>query len=355
MSIYSFQRLKSVILISSALLYYFIGIIGFLSYLIASFDLFRRKSLFDWYLLILIFSILLIAILKSDPITGLSAFRFHYGFFLFFYFFSYSRVGFNTENIYKLLIVMVLAEAVLIHGVGYPAHLLPNYPDLEARSHFGEWQRVYSFGGNASVTGALMAMLLSVSIFNLSKNILHVSAFYFIASGSGLLAYLMLLFFRLRIYLILIISALIMLFIASSFFGLYELFTGSGNPILNKVTFLYIDYLWVDKSTRVAQAINSSSLDAIIFGNPTTIYLGGDFSFLNFFINHGLFGIFVFLMFVGSKINRKNFIGVSIGLITLLHYQVIFSLPGQLIFGYLLSLKDTNDGFFYQEQNLKRA
>tara|TARA_B100000242_G_C42835142_1_gene387953 strand:- start:30 stop:278 length:249 start_codon:yes stop_codon:yes gene_type:complete len=69
---------------------------------------------------------------------------------------------------------------------------------------------------------------------------------------------------------------------------------------------------------------------------------GGDFALLGFFKSNGILGLVILLTIIYSNINRFNYLPILIMIVFSLHYYIIFSGPGQLIFAYLLSINQKN-------------
>jgi hypothetical protein len=67
--------------------------------------------------------------------------------------------------------------------------------------------------------------------------------------------------------------------------------------------------------------------------------IGGDFYWIYFFQWFGIIGISFYAFFFVMNINKITFFPILILVIATLHYHVIFSIPGQMILGYLLSRK----------------
>ena len=94
------------------------------------------------------------------------------------------------------------------------------------------------------------------------------------------------------------------------------------------------------KISQISIAFNNMQVVDFLFGSG---YIkGGDFVWLHFFRAHGLFGAFVMALLILTNINKKNAFGVLIIVLMTGHYFVLFSLPGQLITGYLLATNEIN-------------
>jgi hypothetical protein len=106
----------------------------------------------------------------------------------------------------------------------------------------------------------------------------------------------------------------------------------------------YINHLYENKILQIGEAWSDLTIFQVFFGSLNISDMGGDILWLSFFKIFGLYGTLLLLFFLYHKVNKKNFLGVLLIVIFTTHYFVLFSMPGQLIFGYLLALKPlTND------------
>jgi hypothetical protein len=153
-----------------------------------------------------------------------------------------------------------------------------------------------------------------------------------IGGGSGMFAWIGYVIFRFRKRRGFFINSLI-------FLSLWFLFA-SNFEFLYKVSPGYLSYLIELKISQISIAFNNMQVVDFLFGSG---YIkGGDFVWLHFFRAHGLFGAFVMALLILTNINKKNAFGVLIIVLMTGHYFVLFSLPGQLITGYLLATNEIN-------------
>ena len=101
---------------------------------------------------------------------------------------------------------------------------------------------------------------------------------------------------------------------------------------------LPIFYLLNDKTERLIASLTNMSLIEHLIGSLNYIDSGGDFTFLNFYKCHGISGILIILGLVIRNLSSKNKLPIFLLLFFSFHYYIIFSAPGQVLFGYLLSL-----------------
>ena len=83
----------------------------------------------------------------------------------------------------------------------------------------------------------------------------------------------------------------------------------------------------------------------LLFGEfvQSELPIGGDFYWLYFFQWFGLSGLVFYFVFIILNMNKKNIFPLLVLIISTLHYHTIFSIPGQLIFGYILSRRSVKD------------
>ena len=234
----------------------------------------------------------------------------------------------------QLLIVMliiIVVEGVLVNTV-INAGDLPNYPDPKTSSkHFSDvWQRIYAYGGNSSVTGVLLVAVLSIVEPSFFLVLSSIVLLFFVGSGSGVIS---LVFYVLSILnknlklLFLVWALIIWYFFVPDIDALY------------KISPKYFEVLLALKQEQMLKVIDNMDGWQIFFGTASVSNMGGDFLWKSFFHTHGIAGVMLMLFFMLTHINRSNVFGVFIIFLMTSHYFVLFSLPGQLIAGYLLAIK----------------
>ena len=115
---------------------------------------------------------------------------------------------------------------------------------------------------------------------------------------------------------------------------------GGSTLFLGKISFEYILYLLSYKFAEISSYYYDVSLAAIFLGNlyvNDNLSIASDFGLIGLLKVHGIAGLVLFFAFVLININRVNIHSTIILLATLIHYSAIFSLPGQLIFAYILT------------------
>ena len=328
---------------------YYLGPFAFISYLIAAIFAKYKLKLVEWLLILVLFFTAIIAFFLYGLSNVLNLYIFHWGFIFYFLFFKNFRELFNNRKIFFTLIFISIIEGILVNTIVDPT-LLPNYPSYEKSSHFTNlslaggtgFQRALSFGGNASVTGVLIVALFTTLPFSKLKLFVSSIAIVFVASGSGFLSFILSIYSSLKklknwalITLLSIVSTLGIFFINIFFKDVAKYFY--------KGSFYYLSFLFNQKLERVYSTLDNMDFNQIIFGSLNYFDAGGDFSSLGFFKCHGIVGLIIITLFVCLNLSSKNRFPIFLIILFTFHYHIVFSTPGQLIFGFLLSLKNEKD------------
>ena len=315
-----------------SIFYVYIGPLAFAAYGLAIFRSKLKLPLIDWFILINIIISILVASFFINIFEIFQMYRFYWGFLIFYIFFrSIQNINFNFDKLLITLIILTIIESVLVNSI-ISAEILPNYPSkFTSSSHFSElYQRVFGFGGNPAVLSVLLVAILCLSSQSIGLVVGVLITTMVASSGSGFIAFLIYIVFHKFKHKGLI---LIILFIATMI--AYQV----NADIFYKVSWEYLTYLIENKVLQIEGVWSNLTKFQVLFGTQNLSDLGGDFVWLSFFNIYGLYGSSLFIFFILHKLNKKNLLGVFIILILTFHYFVLFSMPGQLIFGYLLALK----------------
>lgn len=280
---------------------------------------------------------------------------YYFGFILFYFYFKISKRKLDLMLLIKVLCLEVLLEAILINTI-LPAKLLPNYPAFtEGSPHyklfFNIFQRPYSIGSNATVTSTLILILYIYvkSNFNLSikLNLLVFGALLVSLSGTGIALYFIYITFSYFKPSPKSLFIFISLFILSYFLVQY-LETSD----FSKFSSIYLNQLFELKFEQIDNYLKQLN-DAfqIYFGKnhqaKMDVVTFNDFSINDAFYNLGLLGLVIYLLFIFSNINSKNYVMILFFLIAAFHYGAIFNIIGQFLLGYILNIavkiKNEND------------
>ena len=318
-----------------SLFYYWLGPVSFIVY---PYAIFKTKWSFpnkDWFMIFSISFLFIFSCFNIGILESMEVYRFHWGFLFFYFFFRSTNQFFNVNQLFFIMLALIYFEVILVNTFVDPG-MLPNYPDKDVSpAHFSDtWQRPYSFGGNSAVTSVLLISLLP--LLNPGYFLLFLSGVttVVIGSGSGMAAFLLYFFYRLRglkAFILILISIYLWLIIAPLI------------PILYKVSPGYLAYLFELKFSQIHEVyINFSIFDKVM---GKSVDKGGDFLWLHFLKIHGYVGGLLISFFFLTHINKINFVSIFIIIFFSAHYFVLFSLPGQLIVGYLLALNNQKSNF----------
>lgn len=284
--------------------------------------------------------------------------RVFWGFLAFLLFFSLTET--NLLNFARFMALVAICEYFVLQYDSNFVFLFPNYisPDVAYRFYeaAGFQAGAYGFGGNRTVTSCLFlawfAHLSSQDRFggnlrgsnsnvHLYDKILFLFAIMVTFSGT---ASLLLFFFLVGRFIqsrnITVTLPLMFLLLVA---GLALLLSNSVRRFsLDYVIFIF-DYKYrqlVDATRLLAETpffgkFQFATESAVIPNYGVTF---PEFALLEFTVNNGVIGLCVFLSLILSKLNRKNFWAIAIICISSAHYGLIFTLPGQIMFGYFLSI-----------------
>jgi hypothetical protein len=314
---------------------------------------------FSYFSLIISLIIIYYASVKlasHDVAASILTIKYFFGFFLFYFLFDLkSNLVINFVKLALLISIITIAEALLVNTI-IPREMWLHYPVDEfgdighAGLFWGVYQRPYGIGTSATVTSALIVVLISLGDsqkLRKKKNIyefwLPILAVFLSLSGTGILllaAYYLIKHFK--ISLVLFIAFLPFILIVFSNLSLQI-------NLFEKIAPKYILYLLEYKKIQILEEFNIASLNEIIFGINWSIDspmpLGGDLGFLNAY-NYGGFFVIIFYLVLCTFIYWRGKFTFALNLLLLsgLHYFALFTLLGQIIFGYLLfhSIKKRN-------------
>lgn len=292
--------------------------------------------------------------LQSLPIIDcIQIMRVYFGFYFFYlYFKSLPSLRFiNFDRLALYVSLAVILEAILINTVLDPRQLnvFPNFDSSTGRTAlFGFYQRPYSIGSSPSVTGVLIAVLLSLSrlhytTFKKSRltELISFLATLSLASGTGVIAFFL--------YFIGSIKKKFILFLNVAFFLPFVFLVIYNTEQFSKLSLWYIEYLIDFKFNQIHEYLS----DTLLKGNLTELFwvgafrggegaYGGDFGWLDYFGSTGIVGLLLFIIFFISRVNSINKIPLFILIITSFHYSAITSVIGQILVGFCFALTGEN-------------
>jgi len=343
----SFNYMSNIFLLLFFFYYYFPQEIGMILYSFLLYSLLVQINIrlkpIDFTLIIVSAALCFYYVFSNQaPIFDIfNIIRFSAGI-LFFVLYFNNKESFDGTKLLYLLIISIYVEALLINSV-ISIYDMPNFPAEEqgANSHFTSvvaktWEEggrfgqerigldlPIGFGGIRSVTSNILVLVLFLSKRSLINELIVLATILFLGTGTGLLSFLIYLVFKKRyIYLNLIYLLPIILLI--------------DNSLINKISYEYISILFVEKN----EAILGSYVDKTIYD----FFIGvgksdgsSDFAWLLILRSMGFIFFIIFLIWFTSKFNSRNVGALLVAFILTIHYPVIFSVPGQLVIGYIIS------------------
>ena len=267
--------------------------------------------------------------------------RFSIGILLFIFYF-YGQESFDGTKLLYLLLFTIFVEALLINTV-LTIYDMPNFPDedIGGNSHFTSTVAIQyekggglgqdrlgfdtpiGFGGIRSVTANILVLLLFISKKKLRSELIVLFTILFLGTGTGLLSFIIYAIIRKRyIYLNgIYLLPLLIIYDDSPFYKISPTYFDA--LLTGKIISIggsYVDKTFYDFFVGVGQSDGSS-----------------DFAWLLILRSMGVIFFITLIIWFFSKFSRANMGPLLIAFILTLHYPVLFSVPGQLIIGYIIS------------------
>ena len=317
--------------------YHYIGYVGLLSYLIAFIGIKYVFKINELLIVIFLLSYLIISLFFSDLVSVIVSFRYHFGFLIFYFYFRSFNSNINFKHFFIFILLLTIIEMFLINTIIDP-RLMPNYPEYDYINNFSthfnfDWQRVYGFAANSSILSTHLIVIFS--IINLKLFILPLFfTILLIGSGTGLVAFVIYLLTYLKQN---ILKYLFIIFPLLIIFSLLFYYSNDFFFIFNKIFSLNF-YTLIDTKIFFLKNFFSTDLEYIFFGNINE-NIGGDFAWASMLTSHGLLSFIIINIFMLSKCNKENIFPILLLILTSFHYYTIFSLPGQILTGYILAYR----------------
>lgn len=285
--------------------------------------------------------------------------RYYFGIIILYLFIKVYEIKLDAEMLISILFWVVLFEAFIINTFINPFQYLPNYPrsvfDLDIAGHYtkfmGFYQRPYSIGMNASTASTITCALLmyratEIHIGTIKGNkrveLYGLATVLLFASGVGLSLYFFYVLYRTK--LITVKRALILIGVLVILFTGYDKIIGffAADSIFQKVSAAYMGYLvdfkieQVDDVLTILKDPKNSLWIGQAFAEKAEIIIQSDFAWNDFIQCFGILGPVLYLTFISNKINSFNVAPILLLLIGAFHYGGVFTLPGQIVFGFIL-------------------
>ncbi len=335
----------------------YIVVICFLLYKISH----LKFKIQDFIFLLAIVLWFILKVKQIDLNSSIILFRYYFGFYVFYLFFNNVNIDLRLDKLLWVICGAIVLEAILINTI-VSSEWLPNYPKNEIGEFgaqtkiFGFYQRPYSIGTSSTITSTLV-MVLIFYVFGFTKDsgidkskvllIFSIFTVLILVSGTG---YVLLLLFG--VYKIgpfkNLLSAIIS--IGMLFLIYYLIFIADIGSLdgLDKISSAYLEFLYYFKIMQIddviyyLRAVPDQIFIGKAFEDSKQLVIWSDFAWLNLFECTGYLGFFITISIFLFKTNRYNYIPIFVFFIGAIHYGAIYSLPGQLLFGYFASTKFKN-------------
>jgi hypothetical protein len=310
----------------------------------------------DVILLGIILTWFVLKCLQSTVPSTVILLRYYFGFFIFYLFLNNLKFRLNLEKLLFWISLMIIIEAVLINTI-LPPHLLPNYPKNEMVDEtfktqiLGFYQRPYSIGTNSSITATIVVLLLfcieQVSRrtgLSITRKLMAISttAVILLGSGVGYMLYLLFIIYKINPFKNIFRTVISILSILFIYFLLFIKDIGTTDG-LEKISSLYIGFLYDFKIAQIQDMIDAFKGEPSFwligqkFNDPKELIIWSDFAWENLLYCTGVIGLFATVITFLFKANKHNLIPLIIFVVGAIHYGAMYSLPGQLLLGFLFT------------------
>lgn len=352
---------NSVVYLAAILITLRLGFVVYLLYIISLPLLFKIKKINKQ---VSIFSVVVIVyylfkVLAGEiPIDALEQFKYYFGFLVFLMLFSSVKLRLNND-LYFLFVVLslsIIAEYFIINYNLLPMKYWVNVTNVDGEllhiQTFGA-MRPYGIGKNATITATIVIVLFVHLMFEtqnryfqssyLKKAFLIALYFYVIfvlQSGLGYFISLIVIYWLIpedSKYKILKIYATLLFFLAV-FYIFYYIQQVIGDEFA-RFSISYVLYLIDYKTEQILVGLLPENFSFInfAFGALGQRSFTNDTGWIPFFYAVGVMGLFLYVYIVMVNINKYNAKSLMLLILAAWHYPAIFSIPGQILFAYLLT------------------
>lgn len=349
-----------IIYIASFLIVVRLGFLVYPFYLIVPF--LQKNYKFSKNILLYILFICSFFLIKSffehDKLLSLESYKYYFGFTIFLLLFYSSSNKINNSLIFLLFIflISIIAEYFIINYQLLPIEYWFNVTNMDGTlSHIqteGD-MRPYGIGKNATITATLLVSFyvhimtevnykyLTSFKIKLVITILFFISIIFLRSGAGYFLTIIAFYFILANTLSKkILYGLIFGVVGGITFYIIE----SNLEGFSRFSLSYVQYLIDFKIEQVFVTLlpQDYTMFNFLFGALDQRGFTNDIGWVPFFYSVGLFGLSLYLIILVWGINKYNKKSIFILLLGAWHYSAIFSIPGQILFAYLLSRREKN-------------
>lgn len=295
---------------------------------------------------------------ETDVSVSIESFKYYFGFIVFMIFFysSSNKINNNLVLLLVLLFVSIFIEYFIINYNLLPSQYWFNVANADgALLHLQtEGQmRPYGIGKNATMTATLIVTFyvhlmteinhkyLTDFKIKILLTLLFITSVLVVGSGLGYFLSIVAMYFVLantKTKRIIFLFLLLLLF-AVTFYIIETNLDG-----FSRFSLSYVEYLIEFKKEQLFVTLlpENYGVIEILFGALNQRGFSNDVGWIPFFYAVGLFGSIMYgliLLFNTNEYNRKSLFILLLGA---WHYAAIFSIPGQILFAYLLSRRGNN-------------
>jgi len=275
----------------------------------------------------------------SSTYLALQSFRYYYGWLIFVLIFLNISEKFPVQNIFKLIIFLTIAEAVLVNTVIEIEWLFNNNIDISndigggyITKYFGFYQRPFGVCGNSSLTSSLIVILISLNKNKIMSiwNLFGLFSILLLMSGTGFVLYISLIFLSMGFLSLLLIPGAILMYITFI------------SPWVETWNWkLSVDGLFALADHKLNNFREVLVTDNIIWGKPMQHSLGfmADIGWTGFFSSFGCILTIIILIallftYIKAKQYRKT---IVLMFLSGFHYSLLFNFYGHIILGYIIA------------------
>lgn len=319
---------------------------------------YKFNKLLLMYLLLAILFFAGKSFFETDILVSIESFKYYFGFIVFMMFF-YSSSNKIHNNLVLLLVVLFVSIFVEYFIINY--NLLPqeywfnvtNSDGILSHPQTEGEMRPYGIGKNATITATLLVsfyvhIMTEVNYKYLTNfkikliiTILFLISIIFLRSGTGYFLTIIAFYF---IFANTLLKKIIYGLIFGIIFGIIFYIIESNLEGFSRFSLSYVEYLVVFKSEQIFVTLLPQDYTIVnfLFGALNQRGFTNDIGWVPFFYSVGLFGLSLYLIILLWGINKYNKKSIFILLLGAWHYPAIFSIPGQILFAYLLSRRGKN-------------
>lgn len=310
------------------------------------------------YTLFLLSFFLTKSFFEPDKLLSIESFKYYFGFtiFLLLFYSSSNKIKNSLVLLIVIFIISIIIEYFIINYQLLPREYWFNVarPDgtLSHVQTEGD-MRPYGIGKNATITATLLVsfyvhIMTEVNykyLTNLKLKLIITALFLisiiFLRSGTGYFLTIIAFYF---IFANTLSKKIIYGLVFGVVFGIIFYIIESNLEGFSRFSLSYVEYLIGFKSEQIFITLLPQDYSFInfLFGALDQRGFTNDIGWVPFFYSVGILGLFMYMIILLWGVNKYNKKSIFILLLGAWHYPAIFSIPGQILFAYLLSRRKKN-------------